>query len=89
METMELSINELELASGGYIVKDEEGYHVINDTEGYVVHTFQEDEYDLMMKLITRAWKHSAEFITWDEAHEIHRKSLEEFMKTRQYVQLR
>ena len=89
METKVLDLDAMQNVTGGYIVKDEKGYHVINDTEGYEVHTFQEDEYDLMMKLITRAWKHSAEFITWDEAHEIHRKSLEEFLKMRQYVQLR
>lgn len=81
METKVLDLNELQNISGGYIVKDEGGYHVINDTEGYEIHTFQEEEYDLMMKCIRRTWKVSEEYISWDQAKEIHRKSLEEFLK--------
>ena len=77
----ELNLGELENISAGYIIKDENGYNVIHDTEGYLVHTFTEEEYDLMMRFVTRSWKFSPEYITWEQAEEIHRKSLEEYYK--------
>ena len=50
----QLNLEELEGINGGYIVKDSEGYHVIDDKQGYVIYTFQEDQYDFMMMLIQK-----------------------------------
>ena len=71
IEKKELSLEELEHVGGGIIVKDDAGYHVISEKDGYEIHTFQENDYDLMMKLITKCWEISPEFKTWDEANEI------------------
>ena len=70
IEKKELSLEELEVVGGGIIVKDEAGYHVINEIDGYEIHTFSEDQYDFMMKLVSK-WEVSPEFKTWDEANAI------------------
>ena len=75
----ELTLEELENVNGGYIVKDSEGYHVIDDTQGYVIYTFQEDQYDFMMMLIQKKWKISEEYITWEQVEEIKKKNQEDF----------
>ena len=75
----ELSLEELNSISSGYIVKDSDGYHVIHDTDGYEIATFQEDQYDFMMMLITKKWKNSPDFITWEKAEEIRQKHMEEW----------
>ncbi len=75
----ELSIEEMDNINGGYIVKDSGGYHVIDDNAGYVVHTFQEEDYDLMMWLVRTKWKISEEFITWEEANAIRQKHIDEW----------
>ena len=61
-EFKELGLEELDKISGGYIVEDSDGYHVIHDTDGYEIATFQEDQYDFMMMLITKKWKNSPEW---------------------------
>ena len=76
-----LNMNQLDQVSAGYIVKDSDGYHVIDDTQGYEITTFQEDQYDFMMMLIHKKWEISDEYITWDQAEEIRKKNCEEFYK--------
>ena len=66
----QLSLEELESVGGGIIVKDEAGYHVLNEIDGYEIYTFSEEQYDLMMALIKK-WKVSPEFVSWDEANAI------------------
>ena len=75
----QLNLEELEGINGGYIVKDSEGYHVIDDKQGYVIYTFQEDQYDFMMMLIQKKWKISEEYITWEQVEEIKKKNQEDF----------
>lgn len=80
IEKRELSLEELSHVGGGVIVKDTDGYHVINEIDGYEIHTFPEEQYDLMMKLVGR-WKVSPEFVTWDEANEMVAKAVAENRK--------
>ena len=75
----EVSQRELENINGGFIVKDSDGYHVIEDKQGYEIYTFQEDQYDFMMMLIKKKWKISADYITWKQVREIRKKNAEEF----------
>ena len=82
-EKKELKLDDLDNISGGYIVKDDAGYHVIEDERGYEIHTFQEDQYDFMMRLIHDKWKISDEIITWEKAEEIRKKHVEEYFKGR------
>ncbi len=67
----ELTIDELDRVSGGYIVKDTDGYHVIDDYNGSELGFFRKDQYDYMMVMIERMWKISDTYITWDQAKEI------------------
>lgn len=71
IEKRELSLEELEKVGGGIIVKDDAGYHVINEIGGYEIYTFQEEQYDFMMRLVTEKWNLSPEFVSWDEANDI------------------
>ena len=71
IEKKELSLEELEKVGGGIIVKDDAGYHVINEIDGYEIYTFPEEQYDFMMMLVTKKWNLSPEFVSWDEANDI------------------
>ena len=70
----ELTLDELDQVGGGYIVKDTDGYHVINDYNGSEMGLFGENQYNYMMVMINRMWKVSDEYITWDQAREIRNK---------------
>ncbi len=77
-EIEKLSLENLDQISGGYIVKDDAGYHVIEDNRGYEIYTFTEDQYNLMMRLIRDKWQISEEYITWDDVKEIKKKHQKE-----------